>query len=148
MSGPVSMMLGGFAFEAMGFGYDGLGRSVQTPWVEVDVAQRLDALQWTGPKSDEVTIKGVLFPAEFGGQGSLEGVIAAALSGVPLMLVSGTAAAGMIHGRFVVMSVEEDRSYIGADGRARRNGYSIKLARHGDGIGLAAMVAAFVSIFG
>lgn len=147
MAGPVTMMLGGFAFEAMGFGYDGLGRSVQTPWAEIDVAQGLDAQQWTGPKSDEITIKGVLFPAEYGGQTSLDGLVGAALAGRKMMFVSGTASAGRIHGWFTVQSVEEDRTYIDAAGVARRNAYSIKIKRYGDGGSLEALIATFISLF-
>ncbi len=148
MSGPVSMMLGGFAFEALGFGYDGLSRSVSTPWATLEVAQDFDRQQWTGPTSDEITIKGVLFPAEYGGQTSLDGIVAAALSGEALMFVSGDAAAGLIHGRFTVQGVDEDRTFIDADGTARRNAYAIRLKRYGDGVALAAIVAAFVSLFG
>nr|WP_234913889.1 phage tail protein [Rhizobium rhizogenes]QCO89356.1 phage P2 GpU family protein [Rhizobium rhizogenes] len=61
------MMLGGYAFEALGFGYQNIKRKVNTPWVEISVGQALNPQQWTGPTSDEVTIQGVLFPEEFGG---------------------------------------------------------------------------------
>jgi phage protein U len=142
------MMLGGFAFEAMGFGYDGLSRSVQTPWAEIDVAQRLDAQQWTGPKSDEITIKGVLFPAEFGGQSSLDGIIAAAFAGEKMMFVSGNGASGRIHGWFTIQSVDEDRGFIDADGVARRNAYAIRIRRYGGDGSLAALITTFVSLFG
>lgn len=130
MPGPVSMALGPFAFEAMGFGYDGLSRSVNTGWADVAVAQTLNQQQWLGPTSDEVTIKGVLFPESFGGQGSLDGIIAAAQSGQPMMFVSGSAAEGAIYGYHTIQSVDEDRSFIDASGRARRNAYAIKLRRY------------------
>lgn len=132
MSGPVAMMLGAFAFEGIGFGFDGLSRSVNTPWAEVAVAQSLNQQQWTGPTSEEVTVKGVLFPAEYGGQGSLDGIIATANAGIPVMLVSGSSAQGTIHGMFTIQSVEEDRGFLTRDGTPRRNAYSIKLKRYGD----------------
>jgi len=132
MSGPVAMMLGAFAFEAIGFGFDGVGRSLNTQWAEIPVAQSLNQLQWTGPTSEEVTIKGVLFPVEYGGQGSLDGIISSANAGLPLMLVSGSSAQGNIHGLFTVQGVEEDRSVMTRDGTPRRNAYSIKLKRYGD----------------
>lgn len=130
MPGPVSMALGPFAFEAMGFGYDGLQRRLDTPWAEVEIAGAMDALQWTGPKADTVTIKGVLFPREFGGQASLDGLAAAAEAGQPMMFVSGSAAAGRIYGYHVVEAIDEDRSYIDAAGAARRNAYQIRLRRY------------------
>lgn len=125
------MMLGGFAFEGLGFGYDGIKRKVNTAWVEIPVGQTLNPQQWTGPTSDEVTIKGVLFPEEFGGQTQLDGLISAALSGTPMMLVTGDAAEGLIQGMFTLQSIEEDRSFIDRRGTPRRNAYVLTLKRAG-----------------
>lgn len=132
MSGPVAMMLGSFGFEALGFGYDGVQRRLQTPWADVAVAQDFNQQQWTGPASEEVVIKGVLFPVELGGQGSLDGIAATASAGVPMMLVSGSEAAGLIHGMFTVQSVDEDRSFHTARGTPMRNAYSITLKRYSE----------------
>ena len=123
------MMLGGYAFEALGFGYQGIKRKVNTPWVEIPVGQTLNPQQWTGPTSDEVTIQGVLFPEEFGGQSQLDGIIAASMAGTEMMLVSGDAMEGVIRGMFTVQSVEEDMSFHDASGVARRNAYVISLKR-------------------
>ncbi len=49
MTNRVSMMLGAFAFDALGFGYKGVGRRVQTPWADIAVAQGLNQQQWAGP---------------------------------------------------------------------------------------------------
>lgn len=147
MSGPVAMMLGGFGFEAIGFGFDGLSRNVNTPWADVAVAQTLNQQQWTGPTSEEVTIKGVLFPEEYGGQGSLDGIIASANSGVPMMLVSGSSQQGVIHGTFTIQTVSEDRSFIGRDGTPRRNAYTIVLKRYGDDLSIGSMAGGLLSLF-
>lgn len=129
MTGTTSMMLGDFAFEALGFGYQGIKAKVNTPWAESPVGQTLNPLQWTGPTSDEVTINGVLFPEEFGGLSQLDGLKAAALAGEELMLVSGDAAEGVIGGIFTIQSIEEDRSYIDRRGQPRRDAYVISLKR-------------------
>lgn len=147
MSGPVAMALGPFAFEAIGFGYDGVGRRVQTPWAEVKVAQSLDRLQWLGPTSEEVTIKGVLFPESHGGQGSLDGIVSASMSGTPLMLVSGSEAEGLIHGQFAVQSIDEDRSLHNHLGTPRKNAYTITLKRVSDA-SIGGAVASIISLFG
>jgi phage protein U len=140
----VSMMLGPFGSEAIGFGYDGVGRRLQTPWADIAVAQAFNQQQWTGPTSEEVTIKGVLFPEEFGGQSQLDGVIAAAGGGMALMLVSGDAVEGIIHGMFTVQSVDEDRSFHTAHGGPRRNAYAITLKRYsGGGSALAPVLNLF-----
>lgn len=128
MPGPTSMMLGPFPFEAAGFGYTDVQRRLQTPWAEIAVAQDFNQQQWTGPTSEDVTIRGILFPAEF--PASLAGLSAAARSGTPMMLVSGDAVAGVIHGMFTVQSIDEDRSHHDAFGRPWRNAYSLVLKRY------------------
>ncbi len=70
MSGPVTMALGPFMFRSHGFGYTDVSRKLDTTWAEIETAGRLNALQWTGPRSEVVTINGVLFPAEWGGTGA------------------------------------------------------------------------------
>lgn len=134
MSGPVSMILGAFAFEALGFGYQDVSRKVETPWADIPVSAVLNQQQWTGPTSDEVVIKGVLFPIELGGQDSLDGLIAAQMAGEPMMFVSGDATQGVIRGMFTIQSISEDRSYHDRRGEPRRNAYQITLKRYGDGL--------------
>jgi len=138
--GPTPMALGSYQFAALGFSMQDLSRDLQTPWAEVDVCARFDALHWTGPKSDTVTIKGCLFPEEFGGMGSLDGIKAAARAGRPLMLVTG---AGDVGGRFVIFSVSEDWSLIDARGRPRRDAYSITLRRYTTPLSISSSAAAF-----
>ncbi|WP_234186402.1 phage tail protein [Shinella sp. NM-101] len=141
------MMLGSFGFEALGFGYDGVQRRLQTPWADVAVAQDFNQQQWTGPTSDEVIIKGVLFPVELGGQESLDGIAAAASAGVPMMLVSGSEAAGIIHGMFTVQSVDEDRSFHTARGTPMRNAYSINLKRYSGAGSAASSLTRIIDLF-
>jgi len=144
----VSMMLGSFAFEARdGLGYEGVSRKIQTPWADVAVAQTFNQQQWTGPTSEEITIKGVLFPLEYGGQTSLDGIIAAATAGTPMMLVSGDIFAGLIHGTYTVQSVDEDKSYHTQAGTARKNAYSISLKKYGQS-GASSMFSPIFNLFG
>ena len=124
--GPTPMALGGFAFRALGFSFEAQGRDLATPWAEIEVCYRLDALQWTGPKSDSFSIKGCIFEEAFGGQSSLDGIRSAALAGIPLMLVT---FAGRVHGRHAIFGVSEERSNINASGMARKSSYSIELKR-------------------
>lgn len=126
MAGPVSMTLGPYAFEAHGFGYTDVGRKLDTSWASIDVVDRFEALQWTGPKSETITIKGVLFPQEFGGMDSLDGLRAAAMAGEPLMLVS---LGGNIYGLHTIEGISEDRAFIDRSGLPRKNAYTIDLKR-------------------
>lgn len=130
MSGPIGMALGPFMFRSHGFGYVGVGRKLDTAWAELEVADRLNELQWTGPKSEALTISGVLFPHEFGGLATLEGLRLAAKNGVPLMLVS---LGGAIFGKQAIQSIDEDRSFHDRFGAPGKNAYTIEVKRYDDG---------------
>lgn len=120
------MALGEHMFRALGFAFQGQQIDVQTPWAELAVADGLDSLQWMGPKSETVTIKGVLFPEEWGGLDTLDAVKKDAKSGKELELVTG---AGLVKGLHVIFAVREDRSFVAADGSPRRDAYEIVLRR-------------------
>lgn len=130
--GPSPMALGSYAFRALGFSLTDQARELSTPWAEIEVAYGFDSLQWTGPKSDSFSIRGVIFEEAFGGQASLDGISKAAAAGKKLMLVTRE---GKIHGSHVVFGVTEERGFIRADGLARRNAYEIKLRRYAGGGG-------------
>lgn len=140
MPGPVTMALGPFMFRAHGFGYTGVGRKLDTSWAEIETAGRLNALQWTGPRSEVATITGVLFPREFGGAGTLEGVRLAAKSGVPLMLVS---LGGRVFGSHAVQKLDEDRAFHDRYGAPGRNAYTIEVKRIGAGVSLLSLLGIF-----
>ena len=137
MSGPVTMALGPFLFHSHGFGYTDVSRKLDTSWAEIQTAGRLNALQWTGPSSDVVTINGVLFPTEFGGSGTLAAVRLAAKNGIPLMLVS---LGGMVFGSHAIQKVDEDRGFHNRYGAPARNAYSIEVKRIGSGFSLLSML--------
>lgn len=137
MAGPVTMALGPFLFRAHGFGYNGVSLALDTKWAEIETVGRLNEMQWTGPRSETVTINGVLFPNEFGGAGTLEGVKLAAKNGVPLMLVS---LGGAIFGRHAIQNITEDRTIHNRFGSAARNAYSIELKRVGSGFSLGSLL--------
>ena len=121
------MALGPFTFRALGFAFEGIGRDLDTSWAEIEVVDRFNALQFTGPNSDSLTISGVLFPEEFGGLSQLEGVRSAAIAGIPLMLVT---LAGDVKGLHVIQSVGEDRTEHTRKALPRRNAYRIDLLRY------------------
>jgi phage protein U len=120
------MALGPFQFRALGFGFTERDDDVETPWAEIELANRIDQQHWVGPKSQGETIKGVLFPEEYGGVETLRGLKRAAWAGTPLMLVT---FAGDVHGLFVVHAVKSENSLGKADGSARRVSYTITIKR-------------------
>lgn len=139
MSGPVTMALGPFMFRSHGFGYTDVSRKLDTTWAEIETAGRLNALQWTGPRSETITITGVLFPAEWGGASTLEGVRLAAKNGIPLMLVS---LGGKVFGSHAIQKVDEDRTYHDRYGAPGRNAYTIEVKRISSGFSLLSLLGA------
>lgn len=137
MSGPITMALGPFMFRAHGFGYSDVARKLDTSWAEIETVGRFNALQWTGPRSETVTISGVLFPQEFGGENTLNAVRLAARSGIPLMLVS---LGGKVFGSHAIQKVDEDRSFHDRTGAPGRNAYSIELKQVGGGFSLLSLL--------
>ncbi len=126
MSGPVPMTLGGFQFEAFGFSFDSQEYSVETPWAEVQTAFRDDALHWTGPSGASFDISGVLFPHEFGGLDSLEGLERAAEKGQVLFLITRD---GGIRGRFAIQNIRQTRELVDRSGLPHNCTYTISLRR-------------------
>ena len=131
------MALGPFMFSAHGFGYSGLGRKLDTTWAEIETAGRFNDMQWTGPTSETVTISGVLFPQEFGGTATLEGVWLAAKNGIPLMMVS---LGGLVFGSHAIQKVDEDQAFHDRRGIPGRNAYSIEVKRLGAGLSLRSLL--------
>lgn len=137
MSGPVTMALGPFLFRAHGFGYTDVSRKLNTTWAEIETTGRMNALQWTGPRSEEITINGVLFPAEWGGESTLGGVRLAAKNGLPLMLANRS---GQIFGMQAIQGVDDDKAFMNNLGQAGRISYSIKVRQIGSGFSLLSLL--------
>jgi phage protein U len=120
-------MLGGHAFTAGGgFSFTELSRETDAEWSKIEVTGREAALHWTGPKSQDITIKGVLFPVALGGLGELDGLRADCSAGKVMTLVTG---AGDNLGRYVLEKVSEEMSQHSADASPGKVSYTLKLRR-------------------
>jgi phage protein U len=143
--GPTPLMLGAHMFRSTGFSFTGLQRETHTEWSSIDVTGREQALHWTGPKGQDMTIKGALFPVEFGGLATLDRLRADQAAGRVMPLVTGS---GHVLGLYVVESVSEDMSHHTGDGSPRKVDYTIKLKRAtGGGSGLAGIAAQMLDLF-
>ena len=120
------MALGPFGFHALKFGFNGISRDLTTPWADIQTVGGLNRIQWLGGEADQVKIEGVIFPEEFGGLGSLEGIRSAARDGAVLPLVT---LGGNVFGMYVVEGVSENQSFHDAAGRPRRDVYTVSLKR-------------------
>ena len=140
-SGPTPMMLGSYAFRSFGFGFKDVKRKLETPWADMKTAGAFEALQWTGPGKELLTITGVIFPAEFGGMEVLEALRQAAEGGQVMPLVTGS---GAILGNYVLVGVDDDQSMFDAGGNAMKDSYTLHLRLYPGLLPSAAGIAATV----
>jgi phage protein U len=136
--GPVPLMLGPHLFRGLAPGFTGLQRETHTEWSAIEVTGREQALHWTGPKGQDLTIKGVVFPVAYGGLAVLDRMRADSTSGRAMPLVTG---AGHVLGIYVIESISEDMSTHTADGSPRKVDYTIKLKRGSGSVSSLAGIA-------
>ena len=110
----VPLTLGPFMFQSLNFGFNGLSRNLATPWAGIQIAGGLNRLQWTGGDGDDVSIEGVIFPEEFGGMETLEGIRAAAAAGLTHPLISLSRA---VYGMHIIEGVVPRRQRSAAQER-------------------------------
>ena len=120
------LMLGGHAFQAVGFSFSDLSRETEADWAKIEVVGRESALHWTGPKGQDMTIKGAIFPRSLGGMASLDALRADASAGRVMTLVTG---AGDVLGRYVLEKVSEEMTHLGPDATPGKVAHTLKLRR-------------------
>lgn len=130
------MALGPFAFESHGFGFTDRRRSTGTRWAEIPVAGGLNPSQWTGGDGQIESIRGVLFPHEFGGLASLNGITQAAIDGKILPWVSLAGGTANIFDMWIIEEVDEDHGFVDRYGRPMRDAYTINLKAYQGGRGV------------
>lgn len=139
----IPMALGPFMFKSLNFGFNGLGRDLNTPWASIATVGGLNRLQWTGGEDDTVVVEGVIFPEEFGGLNTLDRVRAAAQAGLVLPLVT---LGGNVYGIYVIEMVSEDQSYHDARGMPRKDVFRLGLKRFPGGA--FSMISIVQTLFG
>jgi len=125
------MALGMFIFSLDTAAYQELDR--QTEWRHVSnprVGAR-DAFQFTGDGDDTITLTGWIAPELTGSAFSLDAVRAMADTGKAWILIKGT---GRVYGTFLITSLNEKHSILGADGDPARLDFTITLKRKDEGL--------------
>lgn len=121
------MQLGGFRFGIPTAAYQELRRTTEYKWPAQERLGRHEALQYTGPGADTITLSGVIFPEFRGGTGQIDRLRALASQGTPQILVSGM---GEILGWYVVERIEETQGVFAAAGVPRRQDFTLQLRRY------------------
>lgn len=133
IAGFTMMRLGSFSFGINSAAYTELQRSAEYKWPSQERMGQHDALQYTGPGAETMTLTGVILTAYRGGAGQLNILRALASTGRPQILISGL---GAIMGQWVIEGVDEGQSVFAAAGHPRRQEFTVKLRKYGNGIGI------------
>lgn len=126
---PVMLMLGGFKFSLNTAVFQQLQRATAYRWPAQQRVGELDALQFTGPAEDCITLPGVIYPDFRGGADQLDALRTLASEGRPLRLITAT---GDILGLWVVETVEETQSAFKPDGSPRRQEFYLSIRKFSD----------------
>lgn len=131
---PVLLMLGQFKFSLNTAVFLEMVRSAEYNWPTVPRFGKLDAVQYTGPGAERITLPGVLYPDWRGHWRSIDNLRGLASLGKPQRLIAND---GTIIGLFVVESVEERASIFKADGWPRRQEFTVTIRRASYGADLS-----------
>lgn len=134
----VLLSLGLFPFSVATLAHDEFAR--KTSWRHANVTRvgARDALQFTGPGEDQVTLPGTAYAELSDGRASLDQLRAMADAGAPWPLVDGV---GRVLGSYVIVTVDERQSEFFPDGTPRRIDFTVELLRVDDPAGRAGAFA-------
>lgn len=118
------MALGTFVFSLSNLAYQQLQRSTAWRHSSSERVGARAAHQYVGPGEDTIELSGIVAPELTGDPASLELLRDMADEGRPLALVDG---AGVVHGAYVIASLNETRTLFFADGTARRIEFQLSL---------------------
>jgi phage protein U len=124
----VMMGLGAYRFAIDTAAYQTLTREDEFRWESQERIGRHPAMQFVGAGHSTFTLEGTIYPHWKSGLGQIERMRAQAGLGIPLRLVSGY---GKIFGLFSVTRIGETQTHFFADGKPRKQEFSIELKSYG-----------------
>lgn len=126
---PVMLTFGPIAFSVSAAAFQQFQRSTRYRWPAHERVGVRPVYQYTGPGEESIAISGAIFPTYRGRPSALEELRSLAGEGKPRLLTAGT---GESFGRWFIDSVDEERSFLFADGAPRKVTYTLKLRRDDD----------------
>lgn len=123
------MALGTFVFSLPQLAYQQLQHATAWRHASSERVGARAAHQYLGPGEETIELSGLVAPELTGDPASLGLLRDLASEGRPLSLVDGT---GVVHGAFVITSINTTRTLFFADGAARRIEFQLALLRVDD----------------
>lgn len=126
----IMLRLGAYSFSIDAAAYQQLSRVTRYRWAAQARVGSHDALQFTGHGEDQITLTGRIYPGWRAGPHQIRDMREQAAEGLPMMLVDG---AGVIHGRWVIESIEEQADVFAPGGAPRRQQFTLQMRFFDDG---------------
>ena len=127
MSTDNLLSIGMFIFGTDTISYQELERRTEWRWAGTARYGARDALQFTGPGEDTITLNGVLVPEVAGRYGDLELLREMGDSGQVQDVVLGN---GSVLGQYVITAADHREQNIMKGGRARKYDFAVDLKRY------------------
>lgn len=127
---PVLMVLGSFQFSLNTLVFNEWSRTTEWKWPDQERLGQLDALQFTGPGKESLTLPGELLPNFKGDVKGIDTLRGLADDGVPYLL---TDSYGFVLGRWVIESIDEKQTIHDTKGKPQKIEFTIKLRKFDDG---------------
>ncbi len=125
----ILMALGSFRFAMDTAAFQTLQRTHVYRWPAQARLVDRPTRQFVGAGDETIAMNGIVYPTLAGGLGQLEQLREMAGRGVPMILVDGL---GFVWGRYVVLSLQEGRSFFLPDGRPRKQTFTLQLSHYGE----------------
>ncbi len=126
---PTLLMIGGFKFSLNTAVFQEKRRSTSYRWPAQERTGQLDALQFTGPGEDRITLPGIVYPEFKGGTDQVDSLRKIAAQGKPLRLISAT---GVMLGVWVIENIEDVATFFKPDGTPRRQDFTVTIRKYSD----------------
>lgn len=132
------LALGAHIFEIAPLNFQRISEETTAKWPSIARFGGRPGRQHTGYGDDPITISGLLYPEELGGQAELEALRATQRAARPVVMMGwqgSTGTAAKIYGLVVILSISSTKSAIGPSGIARKLSFEVEVAPAGDGGG-------------
>lgn len=124
----VMLALGDYRFSIESATYETFRQTTNYRWPSQARLSQVPARQFVGMGEETIELSGVIYPHYAGGFDQLEDLKNEAGKGEPLLLTDGL---GRVWGQWVVLSIQEERSALFANGTPRKLTFTITIARYG-----------------
>lgn len=121
--------LGDYQFSLDNAAFQDYGRDVDYRWHQHDRLGREPAQQYMGRGTDQISLKGTIYPTFKGGLGQLDSMREAADKGEPLQYIDGR---GNVIGNYCIKSVKETGTVFFENGAPRKMTFDLVIVRYGD----------------